>query len=79
MFSLSALLSSLLGLLARTFSDAIVKEVDSLRHDQAQRDLGAAQQSNASTVAAETAEAKARAIGDAAADGPDDERDILKD
>ena len=40
MFSLSALLSTLLGLLARTFSDAIVKEVDSLRHDQDQRDHG---------------------------------------
>lgn len=77
MFSLSALLSTLLGLLARTFSDAIVKEVDSLRHDQDQRDLGAAQQANASTAAAEAQEAAARAAGDAATDGPDDDRDIL--
>lgn len=77
MFSLSALLSTLLGLLARTFSDAIVKEVDSLRHDQDQRDLGAAQQANASTAAAEAQESRARAAADAAADGPDDDRDIL--
>ena len=76
MFSLPALLSALLGLLARTFSDVIVKEVDSLRHDQDQRDLGAARQANASTAAAEAAEAKARAAGDAAADGLDDPRDL---
>ncbi|WP_267422472.1 peptidoglycan-binding protein [Methylobacterium sp. GC_Met_2] len=77
MFSFSALLSALLGLLARTFSDVIVKEVDSLRHDQDQRDLGAARQANVSTAAAEVAEARAQAAGDAAADEPDDDRDIL--
>jgi len=77
MFSLSALLSALLGLLARTFSDAIVKEVDSLRHDQDQRDLGAAAQANASTAAAEAQEAKALAAGDAAVDGLDNPADLL--
>ncbi|GAN52637.1 peptidoglycan-binding protein [Methylobacterium radiotolerans] len=77
MFSLSALLSTLLGLLARTFSDAIVKEVDSLRHDQDQRDLGAAQQANASTLVAEAQEARARAAADAAADGEDDPADVF--
>jgi len=76
-FNFSALLSTLLGLLARTFSDAIVKEVDSLRHDQDQRDLGAAQQANTSTLVAEAQEARARAAADAAADSPDDDRDIL--
>jgi hypothetical protein len=76
-FSLSALLSTLLGLLARTFSDAIVKEVDSLRHDQDQRDLGAAQQTNASMLVAEAQEARARVSADATADGLDDDRDIL--
>ncbi|QGY06133.1 peptidoglycan-binding protein [Methylobacterium mesophilicum SR1.6/6] len=70
------MLSALLGLLARTFSDVIVKEVDSLRHDQDQRDLGASRQANASTAAAEAAEAKARAAGDAAADNDDDPRDL---
>lgn len=50
-----------------------------LRAEAALRDLGAATEANASLSAAEAAEAKARAIGDAAADGPDDERDILKD
>lgn len=77
MFSLSALLSTLLGLLARTFSDAIVKEVDSLRHDQNQRDLGAAQQANASTLVAEAQEARARAAADAAADSADNPDDLL--
>lgn len=77
MFSLSALLSTLLGLLARTFSDAIVKEVDRLRHDQDQRDLGAAQQANASTLVAEAQEARARAVADAAADQPDDPADLF--
>ena len=48
-----------------------------LRAEQALRDLGAATQANASITAAEAAEAKARAAGDAAADGPDDDRDIL--
>ncbi|WCS27208.1 peptidoglycan-binding protein [Methylobacterium sp. NMS14P] len=77
MFSLSALLSTLLGLLARMFSDAVVKEVDSLRHDQDQRDLGAAQQANASTLVAEAQEARARAAADAAADGADNPDDLL--
>lgn len=48
-----------------------------LRAEAALRDLGAATQANASTAAAGTAEARARAAGDAAADGSDDERDIL--
>lgn len=77
MFSFSALLSTLLGLLARTFADVIVKEVDSLRHDQDQRNLGAAQQANVSTAAAEAQEAKARSAGAAAEDGEDDPRDIF--
>lgn len=45
--------------------------------EQALRDLGAATQANASVATAEEQEAKARAAGDAAADDPDDERDIL--
>lgn len=77
MLSLAALWSALLDLLARAFSDAIVKEVDSLRHDQDQRDLGAAQQAQQSSLVAEAQEARARAAADAAADGPDDDRDIL--
>jgi hypothetical protein len=49
-----------------------------LRAEQALQDLGAATQANATTAAAaEAAETKARAAGDAAEDGPDDERDIL--
>lgn len=48
-----------------------------LRAEQALRELGAATQANASVAAAEKQEAAARAGGDAAADGPDDERDIL--
>ena len=46
------------------------------RAEQALRDLGAASQASASTAAAEEQEAKARAAGDAAADAPDDPRDL---
>lgn len=79
MFTLSGLLSALLGLLARTFSDVIVREVDSLRAAETQRELGASQQARQSTLVAEAQEARARAAGDAAADGEDDLRDILKE
>ena len=46
------------------------------RAEQALRDLGAASQASASTAVAEAQEVKARAAGDAAADGLDDPRDL---
>ncbi|GJE13994.1 peptidoglycan-binding protein [Methylobacterium longum] len=66
---------------ATTLISFIVKLVThwqaNLRAEQALRELGAATQADASVAAAEKQEASARAAGDAAADGPDDDRDIL--
>ncbi len=77
MFSLSALLSTLLGLLARTFSDAVVKEVDSLRHDRISATSALRSRANASTLVAEAQEARAHAAADAAADGEGHPADLF--
>ena len=49
------------------------------RAEDALRDLGAATQANASRVEAERQEAIARRAGEAAADEPDDPRDLRRD
>ena len=77
MVSASALLSALLSLLARTFSNVIVQEIDSLRAAEAQREVGAANRAATSTATAEAQEARARAAAEAAADGPDNPEDLL--
>lgn len=67
MFSLSAFISALLSLLARTFSNVIVSEVDAMRAAEAQRQVGRDQQAQASLTEAERQEAIAKAAGEAAA------------
>jgi len=47
--------------------------------EDALRDLGAATQANASRLEAERQEAIARRAGEAAADDPDDPRDLRRD
>ncbi|MCJ2080770.1 peptidoglycan-binding protein [Methylobacterium sp. J-090] len=49
------------------------------RAEEALRDLGAATQANASRVEAERQEAIARRAGEAAAEEPDDPRDLRRD
>jgi len=49
------------------------------RAEDALRDLGAATQANASRLEAERQEAIARRAGEAAADEPDDPRDLRRD
>lgn len=49
------------------------------RAEQALRDLGAATQANAARAEAERQEAAAERAGTAAADGPDDPRDLRRD
>lgn len=49
------------------------------RAEEALRDLGAATQANASRIEAERQEAIARRAGEAAADEPDDPRDLRRD
>ncbi|AWB21260.1 peptidoglycan-binding protein [Methylobacterium currus] len=75
MFSASALLSALLSLLARTFSNVIVQEIDSLRAAEAQREVGAARQAASSRAKAERQEAVARTAADAATRAPEDPND----
>ncbi|BAQ49523.1 MULTISPECIES: hypothetical protein [Methylobacterium] len=75
MFSASALLSAFLSLLARTFSNVIVQEIDGLRAAEAQREVGAARQASASRAEAERQEAVAKAAGDAAAAATEDPAD----
>lgn len=78
MLTLGGLWSALASLFVRWLTNAAVTEIDHLRANEAQRELGAAQQAAQSTLVAEAQEARARAAGDAAADGDDDPRDLLK-
>ena len=64
--------SAIIGFLVKLVTQSIANR----NAEQALRDLGAATQANASLTAAEAQEAKARTAGDAAADGPDDPRDL---
>ena len=77
MFSTSALLSAFLGLLARWLSTVTVQEVDRLRAEAAQREIGAGRQAQGSELVAQAQEARARAAVEVATDGPDDPADIL--
>ncbi|UMY16677.1 peptidoglycan-binding protein [Methylobacterium organophilum] len=79
MFSASALLSAILSLLARTFGNVIVGWIDGARAAEAQRELGAAREAASAHQEAERQEAAAERAGDAAADDPDDPRDLRRD
>ena len=70
-------LSSLAGYVVSFLVKLALGYLQDRRAEQAQRDLGAARQAQQSTLVAEAQEARARAAGAAAEDGPDDPRDIL--